>query len=92
MGEVPWSMTLQSARDNIELWSNIVSRKKGTKVSTKYISRLEKTTSNFHSCQVSMQEAYDRLKESYKRFYELKTVAFELRESWLMELAAIKAK
>ena len=42
MGEVPWSMTLQSARDNIELWSNVVSRKKGTKVSTKHISRLEK--------------------------------------------------
>ena len=41
---------------------------------------------------MSMQEAYERLKESYKRYYELKNVASDLRESWLMELAAIKAK
>ena len=42
MGEVPWSITLQSAWDLIQLWSNVVSRKKGTKVRTKFISRLEK--------------------------------------------------
>ena len=92
MGEVPWSMTLQSARDEIELWTNVVSRKRGTKVSTRFISRLEKTVGISHSLQISMQEANTRLQESYKRYYELKLVAQELRESWLMELAAIKAK
>ena len=30
-GEVPWSKTLQKARDEIELWNNEVSRKKGIK-------------------------------------------------------------
>ena len=48
MGEVPWSMTLQAARDNIELWTNVVSQKRGTKVSTKFISRLEKATNTPH--------------------------------------------
>ena len=92
MGEVPWSMTLQSARDNIELWNNVVSRKRGTKVSTRFISRLEKATNTPHSLQVTLQEATTRLKECYQRYYELKAVAHELRESWLMELAAIKTK
>ena len=92
MGEVPWSMTLQSARDEIELWTAVVSRKRGNKVSTKYISRLEKKTSTPHSCQIHLQQASERLQESYKRYYELKAGAWELRESWLMELAAIKAK
>ena len=92
MGEVPWSMTLQAARDTIELWSNMVSRKRGTKVSTRYISRLEKTTGINHALQINLQEASTRLTESYKRYYELKLIAHELRESWLMELAAIKAK
>ena len=92
MGEVPWSMTLQSARDEIELWNNVMSRKRGTRVSTRYISRLEKRVGIFHSLQVSLQVASTRLQESYKRYYELKSVAQELRESWLMELAAVKAK
>ena len=81
MGAVPWSMTLQSARDTIELWTNVISRKRGTKVSTRYISRLETTTGIPHSLHVSLQEAAKLLKESYKRYYELKAVAFELRES-----------
>ena len=92
MGEVPWSMTLQETRDTIELWTNVISRKNGTKVSTRYISRLEKITKIPHALQVTLQEAAKRLEESYKRYYNLKTIAWELRESWLMELAAIKAK
>ena len=32
MGEVPWSMTLQTARSEIQLWSNVVSRKKGIRL------------------------------------------------------------
>ena len=92
MGEVPWSMTLQRARDEIELWLNVVVRKRGSKVNTKYISRLERKVGIFHTLQHSLQDASDRLQEGYTRYYELKAIASELRESWLMELAAIKAK
>ena len=92
MGEVPWSMTIQHARDEIELWLNVVTRKKGGRVDTKRVSRMEKKVGIFHSLQFSLQEASDRLRDSYKRYYELKAIAQELRESWLMELAAIKAK
>ena len=43
MGEVPWSKTLQAAMDTITLWKVVLSRNKGTRVSTRYIRRLKKT-------------------------------------------------
>lgn len=92
MGEVPWSATLQLARTEIELWLNVVSRKKGTKVSTKYITRLENYVGIPHALQITLQQAIDNLKDSYGRYYELKKQATQLRESWLMDLAALKAK
>ena len=65
---------------------------KSFKVSKKLITRLEKYTGIPHACQYKMQEVSTRLKESYHPYYELKSIASEVRESWLMELAAMKAK
>ena len=42
MGEVPWSATLMTAMDTIALWKVVVSRKRGARVSTRFLSPLEK--------------------------------------------------
>ncbi len=92
MGEVPWSRTIQIARDEISLWKAVVLRKRGKKINTRLISRLEKRTSTSHSLHITLGEAEIRLKESYKSYYELKKDANSLRESWLQDLAATKSK
>lgn len=90
-GEVPWSRTLQNAMDHIALWKAVISRKSGTRVSTRFISRLEKAVKTPNSLKISKKEAKDKLTQAYKRYYELKKDADELRDSWLRDLAAIKA-
>ena len=92
MGEVPWSTTLQIARNEIQLWANVVARKKGMKVNTRFISRLEKKANISHALRCTLLISVLRRQEAYKRYYLLKKNATELRESWLMDLAALKAK
>lgn len=92
MGEVPWSLTLQACRDEITLWHAVMSRKKGTKVSTRFITRLEKRTKTRNSLQYTLQETSKILTETYRRYYALRKDAHNLRDSWLQDLAALKAK
>ena len=37
LGEVPWSKTLQAARDSISLWQRVLSRVNGIRISTRLI-------------------------------------------------------
>ena len=80
MGEVPWSRTLQFSRTKIHLWTVVQSQKKGTKVSTRFISRLEKQAKITNSLQHTLPEIMTLLCEEYKRYYELKKIAHQLRE------------
>lgn len=92
MGEVPWSRVLQESMDTIKLWSVVLSRKKGTRVSTRYISRLEQKVHIKDSLQHPLPQVTRLLTQAYHRYYELKKNAAQLRESWLKDLAALKAK
>ena len=92
MGEVPWSRTLQKARDGIWLWKTVLSHKRGAHVSTRLISRLERRVKEQYSLQFSREEVELKLKESFHCYYELKKIAHSLRESWLRDLVALKAK
>ena len=92
MGGIPWSRTLQLAMDTICLWKAVLSRKQGTRVSTRFITRLEKQVNIRNSPHCSLIKASDNLHEAYKKYYALKKDADQLRETWLRDLAAIKAR
>ena len=89
MGEVPWSCTLQEAMDTIQLWRVVLSRKKGTRVSTRFITRLESRVDIINSLHHHINEVKDLLVAALKRYYELKKDTHNLRESWLQDLAAM---
>ena len=61
-------------------------------ISTRLITRLERRVGTVNSLNCSKVEVKTKLKESCKRYYCLKKQAGELRESWLLDLAALKAK
>ena len=92
MGKVPWSRTLQSTRAEIQLWKAVASWKRGTRVNTRYITRLEKAADITNLLQRTLAEVEQILRESYQRYYALKQDAGSLRETWLQDLAAMKAK
>lgn len=92
MGKVPWSRTLQHVMDESALCKAVVLQKEGTRVSTRFITRLEKAASIKNSLKNTFIESSKLLKEACQRYYTLKKDADDLRESWLKDLAAIKAK
>ena len=78
--------------DTVLLWSKILSRKNGVRVSTKLISRLEKKALIKNSLSYSKEIVKERLKESYQKYYKLRKETVYLRESWLRDLVAIKVQ
>ena len=81
-----------TAMDTIALWKAVVSRKHGTRVSTRFITRLENKADIKRSLRCSLAKALQNLKEAYQRYYSLKKDADDLRKSWLKDLAAIQSK
>jgi len=61
-------------------------------ISTRLISRLERRTNTKNALKLSILAMKEQLKESYQQYYLLKKDAVSLRESWLLDLAAIKSK
>ena len=92
MGEVPWSRTLQAAMDAIQLWKTVYSRKHRTRVSTRFISRLERRNSVKNSLKHTKLEIKTKLNKAFQQYYSLKKQAADLRETWLKDLAALRAK
>ena len=92
MGEVPWIRTLQASMDCIQLWRTVLSRKSGIRVSTRFISRLERRNAITNSLRYTKVQVKTKLNLAYKNYYELKKNASQLRETWLKDLAAKKLK
>ena len=67
----------------------MISRKRSTRVSTRYISCLEKRVYVTNSLRNSLAQTNENLKDACARYYALKKDADDLRESWLIDLAAI---
>ena len=61
-------------------------------ISTRLITRLERRVGTVNLLHFSKAEVKIKLKESCRRYYSLKKQARELRESWLLDLVALKAK
>ena len=78
--------------DTNQLWRTVLSRKNGTRVSTRFISRLERRNSIINSLHYTKQQVKLNLNQAYKKYYVLKKDAANLRETWLKDLAAMKAQ
>ena len=92
MGEVPWSRTLQLARNECNFVQHHYHVKARFPIRTRMITRLERIVDITHSLSFSIEEIEVKLSESYRRHYSLKRQAGALRESWHLDLAALKAK
>jgi hypothetical protein len=87
MGGVPYSVELNKARQTIELWKSIISWKRGRKVNSKYIRRLEKKVGLQGSRRVTMNEAKAANALAYTVYWDIKRKAQELRTTFLQRKA-----
>ena len=92
MGEVPWRRILQESMDTILLWRVILPRKKGTRVSTRYINRLERLVNIHNSLHPSTTQVKIYLTNAYLRYYDFKEDHLKLRKSWIRDLEDMKSK
>ena len=91
-GEVPWSPKLQSYRDSIELWSMIVRKRLGVKVSNRRIRRFIKKTRTENTEQATTELAIEMLKKSHREYKEAKKKAEMWREEFLKTLAEARVE
>ena len=92
MREVPWIRILQEIMDTILIFRVVLSRKKGSRVSTRYINILEIWVNIQNSLYPSIVQVENYLTNSYCRYYEFKDDSLNQIKSWLSYLTALKAK
>ena len=72
MGGEEYSPKMQHQRDRISLWTAVLSKKKGNRVSTRLITRLEKRTSTSNTLQYSIQQIKTELTDAYAQYKAIK--------------------
>jgi hypothetical protein len=91
-GNVPYSTTLQNARNKIEAWSLLHKFKKVLKVSSRKLSRcLKKADVTISAKKENILAIQDELKAATIEYYKLKKKSTQLRESHLESLASALA-
>jgi hypothetical protein len=83
MGKVPYSPELAAASSLIELWKAIISWKMGRKHNMKHIQRLEIKNKLTGCRDTTLEEAKRHRSNAYKKYWEIKKQAKELRQSFL---------
>ena len=93
MGGVEYSPKMQHQRDRISLWTAVLSKKKGNRVSTRLITRLEKRTNTSNTLQYSIQQIKTELTDAYAQYKAIKKNGNDtlLRDEWYEQLANAKA-
>ena len=88
MGNTPWSPALEEAGNRLALWELVLARKQdGRRVSTRYLSRMERKCQEFHSLQWSVDEVKDKVQKAKESFYTIKKESWKHRETFLDSLA-----
>jgi hypothetical protein len=88
-GNVPYSTTIQEARNKIEAWSLLLRHKKGLHISSRKLERTMKKAVIPLSRKSDLQLIIkDELSIAYKKYYTLKKDAAQLRETHLENLAS----
>ena len=91
MGGVPWSPKLQGFRNAIELWSMILRKRKGVKVSNTRIRRFMAKTGVWHAFSVDDEEAEHNVKIAHRNYGVAKKDAVVWRDDFLFSMAVAKA-
>ena len=93
MGGIEFSPKVQHQRDRITLWKNVLSKKRGGKLSTSLLTRLEKKVGISHTLSYSIPDIKLELSNAYSKYKELikPSKGANLRDEWIETLAAAKA-
>jgi hypothetical protein len=91
-GMIPWSPRLQKHRTNIEIWSMLIKKKKGQKVSNKKIRRLLKKTDIKGAYDMSLLQLQDAINNAFSEYKKARSDAATWRDEFLEDLASARAK
>ena len=87
-GHVPFSPEIQEAGEIINVWNNIIRKKKGCNISSSYLKRISKKVGILINInQISLQECEIERKLATKKYRKLKRNASQNREQFLQKLA-----
>ena len=93
MGGIEFSPKVQHQRNRIHLWKNVLSKKKGGKLSTSLLTRLEKRVGVSRSLSYSLSDIKAELSDAFSKYKALikPSKGSDLRDEWIETLAAAKA-
>ena len=92
-GQVPYSPEIHEAGCIINVWNNIIRKKKGCNISTSYIKRISKKVDiSINVNDISLEECEIERKIAAKKYRKLKRNAAQNREQFLQKLAEDHAK
>ena len=87
-GQVPYSPEINEAGNTINVWNNIIRKKKGCNISSTYIKRISKKAGiSININQLSLAECEQERKLASKHYRYLKKSAKQSREQFLTDLA-----
>ena len=86
-GEVPWSPKLQKFRTAIEIWTLLLKKRKGTKISQRKLRRKLHGSDITGAFTKTIPELEDALHEAYTQYKKAKKEAEIWREEFMSELA-----
>jgi hypothetical protein len=89
-GGVPWSPQVEAGRREVMLVEALITRRKGQKIGSRYIRRMEKRLKvQFHH--LSLDQLRRQLRKSSANYRKLKGTAEPLRKSFMRDLADARA-
>ena len=86
MGEVEWSPTIQGLRNKIDLYLCVIKRKKGGRVCRKLLSRKEKKAGITETAKLSLEEAVQAFRNTFKSYKIAKQEDKKLRDEFMEQL------
>ena len=90
-GNVPYSPKLSEAGKVINLWNNVIRKKKGCNISSTYIKRLAKKVGIPSPMMLTLHDAEFERKIAYNEYKKIKKNAKESRDQFIHEIASQQA-
>ena len=92
MGYVPMDQAPSRSHGYHTTLKSFHTKKKVSRFSTRYITRLERRINIHNSLHLSIVQVENHLTIAYCRYHEFKNDALKLIESWIRYIAALKSK
>ena len=92
MGQKQWTPDFQAVREEVKLWNLVLRKKRGARVSGRYLERQIKICKQADALSLSLEEVVERRKRAYRAEKILAKVSEASRKSWLESLCEAKAE